>query len=95
MSTAVAPSRPSSSAIAAKMKSFSTSGMRSGVPRPRPRPATPPSHGVPALDDLEAAGPSGSAHGFEPAVDPVLHVAERATSEKSAPAPNSSPPTPR
>ena len=40
--TAAAPSRPSSSAMAAKMKSVAASGMRWGLPRPGPSPKIPP-----------------------------------------------------
>ncbi len=40
---AVAPIRPSSSPMAAKMKSFCASGTLSGLPRPSPVPTTPPS----------------------------------------------------
>jgi hypothetical protein len=42
-STAVAPSNPSSLAIAEKMKSVSTSGMVWEKPAPRPVPVRPPS----------------------------------------------------
>ena len=49
MSTAVAPSRPSSSTMAAKMKSVSTSGILVGMPRPSPAPVIPPSAMAKAL----------------------------------------------
>ncbi len=42
ISTAVAPNRPSSSAMAAKMKSLWTAGILVGVPSPRPEPPRPP-----------------------------------------------------
>ena len=38
-----APSRPISSAMAEKMKSLCTSGMKVGMPRPMPQPKSPPS----------------------------------------------------
>ena len=41
-SSAVVPSRPSSSPIAEKMKSFQDDGISCGWPRPRPEPDTPP-----------------------------------------------------
>jgi hypothetical protein len=40
--TAVAPNRPSSSPMAAKMKSVVAKGMRQGLPRPGPVPVMPP-----------------------------------------------------
>ena len=43
ISTAAAPSRPSSSPIDVKMKSFCASGTVPGLPRPRPVPPMPPS----------------------------------------------------
>ena len=42
MTTAIVPSRPSSSPIAAKMKSVVATGIRFGWPRPRPVPWKPP-----------------------------------------------------
>ena len=43
ISTALAPSKPISSAMALKMKSLSTMGMVVHMPRPMPRPKSPPS----------------------------------------------------
>ena len=43
MSTAEAPRRPLSSAMALKMKSDSTTGMSVGRPLPMPAPTRPPS----------------------------------------------------
>ena len=54
-----------------------------------------PRHRVPALDDLEPARSVGIGPRVQPAVDPFLHVAEAWTTRTSAPAPKSSPPTPR
>ena len=42
-STAPPPSRPSSSPMAAKIMSLSTTGILVGTPSPRPRPVSPPS----------------------------------------------------
>ena len=50
------PVRPSSSPIAATMKSDSAKGIRSGQPSPRPRPIRPPQrHAEHRLDELVAA----------------------------------------
>ena len=73
MMTAVVPNRPSSSPMAAKMKSVSTTGMRSGLPRPRPVPGdAAPRQREPALDDLEARRRWPSGHGLSQIVDAVL-----------------------
>ena len=42
MTIAAAPSSPSSSPIAEKMKSVATNGMRVGKPMPSPAPVSPP-----------------------------------------------------
>ncbi len=61
---AVVPSRPSSSPMTAKMKSFSASGMLLR-PRPSPRPPMPPSAMANQPRRIwNPPGPSGSAHGL-------------------------------
>ncbi len=84
MSTAVAPTMPSSSPIAAKMKSFWASGTLSGLPRPRPRADhAAVGEAVERLHDLvalvERVGPR-----VEPDVDAGLHVAEGPPGDVSA-----------
>ena len=62
-STALAPTRPSSSPMAAKMKSVSDSGMRLGLPRLRPVPVTPPAENANCASTIWKPSPFGSAHG--------------------------------
>src|SRR5918997_383099 len=61
--TAVAPSRPSSLAIAEKTKSVSTSGMVWAKPAPSPVPSSPPSAMLKMLWRIWNPVPSGSLHG--------------------------------
>ena len=75
---------PSSSPIAAKMKSFWASGTVPGLPRPRPVPLMPPSaRREQRLDDLVALA-RRSVHGSSQIVHAVLHVAEHAPGRRSA-----------
>ena len=81
---AVVPNRPSSSPMAAKMKSVSTTGMRSGLPRPRPVPPTPPHARANQLCTTWKPSPLTSVHGSSQIVDAFLHVVERLPGEQRA-----------
>ena len=84
MSTPSVPTRPSSSPIAAKTKSVAAFGMRSGLPRPSPVPATPPDPN--AYHDWMIWKPSPCAVGprVEPGVDAHPDVPERVVREHGA-----------
>ena len=63
INTAEEPARPSSSPIAAKMKSVSAKGMRPGSPCPRPVPVRPPSASANEPSTIWKPSPFGSLNG--------------------------------
>ena len=70
--------------MAAKMKSVSASGMRSGLPRPMPVPVTPPAEKANCASTIWKPSSFAVRPRVEPDVDAVLHVLELAVGEHRA-----------
>jgi len=81
------PRRPSSSPIAAKMKSVSAAGINPGWPRPGPLPVTPPAASENQPWITWKPLPDGSSHGFSQIVTRVC-TWSNVRHAKNAPAEN-------